>query len=78
MRAWALYYGLGFPENQKAAVREFERALEIDSGSIDAKLGIARVLVGMVGEGLSGDVEGIRRARSSCSAKSWNESRTAR
>jgi TolB-like protein/Flp pilus assembly protein TadD len=59
MRAWALYYGPGFPKkNTKAAVREFERALEIDPGSIDAKLGIARALVGMVGEGLSNDVEG--------------------
>jgi TolB-like protein/class 3 adenylate cyclase/Tfp pilus assembly protein PilF len=58
MRAWALFYGPGFPENQKAAVREFERALEIDPGSIDARLGIARIVVGIVGDGLSNDVPG--------------------
>jgi hypothetical protein len=39
-------------------VREFERALEIDPGSIDARLGIARALVGIVGERLSHDVQG--------------------
>jgi len=58
MRAWALFYGPGFPENQKEAVREFERALEIDPGSIDAKLGIARIMVGIIGDGLSSDVQG--------------------
>jgi adenylate cyclase len=39
-------------------VREFERALEIDPGSIDARLGIARIVVGMVGDGLNNDVQG--------------------
>jgi len=58
MRAWALFYGPGFPANQKEAVREFERALEIDPRSIDARLGIARIVVGMVGDGLSNDVQG--------------------
>jgi class 3 adenylate cyclase/TolB-like protein/cytochrome c-type biogenesis protein CcmH/NrfG len=57
MRAWSLYYGPGFPENQKEAVREFERALEIDPRLIDAKLGIARALVGIVGDGLSNDAQ---------------------
>src|SRR5262249_18363730 len=58
MRAWALFYGPGFPANQKEAVREFERALEIDPSSIDARLGIARIVVGMVGDALSNDVQG--------------------
>jgi TolB-like protein/Tfp pilus assembly protein PilF len=58
MRAWALFYGPGFPENQNEAVREFERALEIDPGSIDARLGVARIMVGIVGDGLSSDVQG--------------------
>jgi TolB-like protein/class 3 adenylate cyclase/Tfp pilus assembly protein PilF len=58
MRAWALFYGPGFPESHKAAVREFEQALAIDPGSIDAKLGIARALVGIVGDGLSKDIQG--------------------
>ena len=35
----------------------FERALELDPRSIDAKIGIARVLVGNVGAGLSNSVE---------------------
>jgi adenylate cyclase len=39
------------------ALREFERALEIDPRSIDAKLGIARVLVSLIGDGLSNSVQ---------------------
>ena len=39
-------------------MREFERALAIDPGSTDAKLGIARALVGIVGDGLSKDIQG--------------------
>src|SRR5262249_24005137 len=59
MRAWALFYGPpGFPESHRAAVQEFERALAIDPGLIDAKLGIARPLVGIVGDGLSKDIQG--------------------
>jgi tetratricopeptide (TPR) repeat protein len=57
MRAWASWYGPGYPANAKEALRWFERALEIDPRSIDAKLGIARVLVGIVGDGLSNSVE---------------------
>jgi adenylate cyclase len=57
MRAWTLFYGPGFPANQKEAIREFERALEIDPRSIDARLGIARVLVGIVGDGLSNSAQ---------------------
>ena len=57
MRAWALWYGPGYPANAKEALRGFERALEIDPRSIDAKLGIARVLLGIVGDGLSNSVK---------------------
>jgi adenylate cyclase len=57
MRAWALWYGPGYPANAKETLRWFERALEIDPRSIDAKLGIARVLVGIVGDGLSNSVQ---------------------
>ena len=56
MRGWALWWGGGYPANAEKAVREFERALGIDPHSIDAKLGIARVLVGIVGDGLSRSV----------------------
>jgi TolB-like protein/class 3 adenylate cyclase len=57
MRAWALWYGPGYPANAKEALRGFERALEIDPRSIDAKLGIARVSLGIVGDGLSNSVK---------------------
>jgi adenylate cyclase len=48
MRGWASWYA---PQNQKTAqeaLRAFERALEIDPRSADARVGIARVLVGRV------------------------------
>ena len=48
MRGWALWYGPQSPKAAQEAVRAFERALEIDPRSNDAKLGIARVLVGSV------------------------------
>jgi adenylate cyclase len=57
MRAWALWYGPGYPANAKQTLREFERALEIDPRSVDAKLGVARMLVGIVGDGLSSSVQ---------------------
>jgi len=48
MRGWASWYA---PQNQKTAqeaLRAFEHALEIDPRSADARIGIARVLVGRV------------------------------
>jgi TolB-like protein/class 3 adenylate cyclase/Tfp pilus assembly protein PilF len=59
MRGWALLYGQGYryPANAAEAVQEFERALEIDPRSIDAKLGIARILVGIVADGFSDSVQ---------------------
>jgi adenylate cyclase len=55
MRGWAWYYR----PMSKGAVQEargaFERALEVDSHSIDAKIGIASVLVRKVAEGWSND-----------------------
>jgi adenylate cyclase len=57
MRGWALWWGAGYPANIEKALREFERALEIDPRSIDAKLGIARVLVSLIGDGLSMSVQ---------------------
>jgi len=52
MRGWALFWGGGSLAHQ-AALREFEQALRIDPRSIDARLGIARVLVSVVGDGFS-------------------------
>jgi len=46
MRGWASWYA---PQNQKTAqeaLQAFERALEIDPRSTDARIGIARVLAG--------------------------------
>jgi adenylate cyclase len=57
MRAWALWYGPGYPANAKETLREFERALEIDPRSIDAKIGVARMLLAIVGDGLSSSVQ---------------------
>jgi adenylate cyclase len=48
MRGWAWWYGPQSPKAAQEALRAFERALEIDPRSNDAKLGIARVLVGSV------------------------------
>ena len=56
MRAWTVFYG-GSSAKRKEAIREFEHALEIDPRSIDARLGIARVLVGIIGDGLSNSVQ---------------------
>jgi adenylate cyclase len=48
MRGWALWYGLQTPKTTQEASRAFERALEIDPRSAEARIGIARVLVGRV------------------------------
>ena len=53
MRGWAWYYrpmSIGAVQQARQA---FERALEIDSHSIDAKMGIASLLVRKVAEGWS-------------------------
>jgi adenylate cyclase len=57
MHGWALWWGLRDPANAEKALREFERALMCDPHSIDAKLGIARVLMALVGDGLSKSVQ---------------------
>ena len=56
MRGWALFWRGGSFVYQ-AAVREFEQALQIDPRSIDARLGIARVLMSIVGDGFSNSVQ---------------------
>ena len=48
MRGWAWFYRPSSIANNQEALRAFERALEIDPRSTDAKIGIARVLVGNV------------------------------
>ena len=53
MRGWAWWYGRQSAEAEQEALRAFERALEIDPRSTDARIGIARVLVGSVTNGTS-------------------------
>ncbi len=50
MRGWALWYGPQSPKAAQEALRAFERATEIDPSSTDARIGIARVLVGKSGQ----------------------------
>jgi adenylate cyclase len=45
MRGWACWYGPQSPKTEQEAFRAFERALEVDPRSNDARIGIARLLV---------------------------------
>lgn len=56
MRGWALWYRQQSQANLQAAQQAFERALEIDARSIDARIGIGLVLAANVGSGFSGSV----------------------
>jgi TolB-like protein/Tfp pilus assembly protein PilF len=53
MRGWAWLYQRLSKETTSEALRAFERALELDPRSVDARVGIARVLAHKVGNGLS-------------------------
>jgi adenylate cyclase len=53
MRGWVWANALESPEAAKEALTAFERALEIDPRSTDARIGIARLLVGKVTSGWS-------------------------
>jgi adenylate cyclase len=53
MRGWVLWFRPWSAATRQEAVRAFERALEIDPRSIDAKIGLATILVSNVGVGLS-------------------------
>jgi Tfp pilus assembly protein PilF len=44
MRGWALWYGPQSPKVAEEALQAFEHALEIDPGSSQARIGIARIL----------------------------------
>jgi TolB-like protein len=45
MRGWALYYRPASTTRRQEALREFERALEIDPQSVEARIGVGTVLV---------------------------------
>ena len=51
MRGWAWWYGLQTQKAGQEALRAFERALEIDPRSADARIGIARILVARLASG---------------------------
>jgi Tfp pilus assembly protein PilF len=53
MRGWAWFYRPVSRDTRKEALRAFERALELDTRSIDARIGIARALVLNLGDGMS-------------------------
>lgn len=53
MRGWAWWYRPASIAAGQEALRAFERALEIDPRSIDARIGIARALVGTLANGWS-------------------------
>ena len=50
MRGWAAYYRPVSLASRQEAQRAFERALEIDPGSADARIGIALVLISNLGD----------------------------
>ena len=53
MRGWALFYLPASDAHHQEAQRAFERALEIDPQSVEAKLGLATVIVESVAQGRS-------------------------
>jgi adenylate cyclase len=56
-RGWATLYRPDSLPTRLEALRIFERALEIDPRSIEARIGIARVLIGMVADSFSSSVQ---------------------
>jgi TolB-like protein/class 3 adenylate cyclase/Tfp pilus assembly protein PilF len=57
MRGWAWVYRPTSPANRQEARRAFEQALTIDSGSVDARVGLASVLSVNLVQGLSSTVQ---------------------
>jgi adenylate cyclase len=57
MRGWAWFYRPRSVAGLQEAQRLFEQAYEIDPGSVDAKIGIARILVSRVANSLSASYE---------------------
>jgi adenylate cyclase len=57
MRGWAWYYEPFSAATRQEALRAFERALEIDPGSVDARIGIAAMLVANIADGWSSSIQ---------------------
>ena len=62
MRGWALYNRMASAATLEEAQRAFERALEIDPESVDARIGLGEVLVWDVSGGSSSLDQNITRA----------------
>jgi adenylate cyclase len=63
MRGWACYYRPASVAIRQEAQRFFERALEVDPGSVDGRIGLARVLVAYLADGWSSNFqEDVARA----------------
>ena len=63
MRGWAWYYRPTTATSLQEAQRAFERALEIDPQSVDAKIGLAWIVTEYVAEGRPHVVNGVRISR---------------
>jgi len=57
MRGWAWSHRPYSAATWQEAQHAFERALEIDPGSVDARIGLARVLAGKLAEGWASSVQ---------------------
>jgi adenylate cyclase len=57
MRGWAWWYRPASVANRREAQRFFERALDVDPPSLEARIGLARILVANVADGWSSSVQ---------------------
>jgi adenylate cyclase len=57
MRGWAWWYRPASAANRQEAQRFFERALDVDPRSLEARIGLARILVANVADGWSSSVQ---------------------
>jgi TolB-like protein/Tfp pilus assembly protein PilF len=57
MRGWAWYYRPRSADTLQEAQRAFERALEIEPGSVDARIGVGAILVATLANGWSSSVQ---------------------
>ena len=79
MRGWAWYHRPRSATTLREAQGAFERALEIEPGSGDARIGVASILAVTVEPiGRSRSVERIKPARNCYSLKPSNATRSAR
>jgi adenylate cyclase len=77
MRGWAMYYCSVSQHTRQEASRAFERALEINPHSAEARIGIALVLVSNLGDWWSHSIQQDERGLNSCSSKRSSIMQTA-